>query len=78
MLEGSKKNKGLKAKNPNLEFVFYHMKTNQYRAMKMHSPSFIFFGFYWLDFIYRIVYYITKRKYTMLRVGYKVILKNFK
>lgn len=78
MSNGSKNNKGMKAANPNLKFVFYNMKTNQYKAMKKHSPSFTFFTFYWLEFIYRIVYYIIKGKYSMIKVGYKVILENLK
>ena len=71
-------NKLLNVSNPNLEFLYYNLKTNQYRAMKKHHPSFKFFSFYWFEFIFKILFYILKGRHSMLKVAYKIILENFK
>lgn len=80
-VQGSIRNsskKEMTAANPNLEFLFYNMKTNQYKAIKLHDFSLTFFIFYWLEFSYRIIYFVIKGRYSMIKVGYKVIIENCK
>ena len=70
--------KGMNALNPNLEFLFYNMKTNQYKAVKKHYFSSIFFMLYWLEFSYRIMNFVIKGRYVMIKTGFKVIKENYK
>ena len=68
---------GLKAKNPNLNFLFYHMKMNQYKTMKMHLSMVDFFKFnihFWSKYIFQTVMFMIKGDFLF----YKTSLKTFK
>jgi GT2 family glycosyltransferase len=72
---------GMKAANPNLKFLFYHMKSNQYSAMKKNLSGFdflIFFFIYWLEFFQKISYFVCKGRIDIVSTGLSVIKKNIK
>ena len=72
---------GMNAKNPNLEFLFYNMKTNQYNIMKKHLKGlnkFNFFIFYWSEFLFKIISFLRAGRNDMIKVGLRVIKKNLK
>jgi GT2 family glycosyltransferase len=80
-VQGSAKRKegqdfGMKAGNPKLEFVFYHMKSNQWiTAKKRYSKRqfFSFSSYYWPAFIYQSVRLLLKGRWDMFRIGSKTI-----
>ncbi|MBB78565.1 MAG: hypothetical protein CL844_06140 [Crocinitomicaceae bacterium] len=70
---------GLKKNNPNLGFLFYNMKTNQYATMKKHFKGYDFFIFcllYWIEFFFKIFYFVLNGRFDMIKVGLKTIKKN--
>jgi GT2 family glycosyltransferase len=71
-----KDHKGYSQKNPSLDFLFYHMKINQFRTMKKHLPffDFILFNiFFWLEFFWKgIILIIKKPSFS------KIVSKTFK
>ena len=72
---------GMKAANPNLNFLFYHMKSNQYSAMKKNLSGFnflIFSCFYWMGFFQKIIYFVYKGRFDIVTTGLSVIKKNLK
>ncbi len=69
----------MKKNNPNLGFLFYNMKTNQYATMKKHLTGinfFLFFTIYWVEFFYKISSFTLRGRYDMIEVGLKVVKKN--
>lgn len=80
-VQGSFKNKvekGMKAGNPNLLFLFTNMKTNQFKAMKKHlnTLNFIVFNFfYWNEFIMTTLKLFLKGRTDMFKISLKTINK---
>jgi len=67
---------GMKWNNPNLPFLFYHMKSNQWITMKKHLSisEFLFFNcYFWFDFILKILSFILRGRFEMIKHGYKTI-----
>jgi|TARA_B110000908_G_scaffold172741_1_gene242603 hypothetical protein len=72
---------GMKAANPNLNFLFYHMKSNQYSTMKKNLSGFnflIFSCFYWMEFFQKIIYFVYKGRFDIVTTGLSIIKKNLK
>ncbi|NJB72641.1 hypothetical protein GGR42_003132 [Saonia flava] len=68
-------------KNPNLAFLFYHMKTNQYLTFKKHLKGYKRFKFkivYWMEFTYKALRYLLCQRFDMLETYKKVLIKNLK
>ena len=66
-------------KNPNLSFLFYHMKTNQYLTFKKHLTGIAFLKFliiYWIEFGLKSIIILLNNRRDMLPVFFKVIKKN--
>jgi len=69
-------NKGLQPGNKNLGFLFYHMKSNQYLAMKKNLPYAKFAKFrlfYWLEFIFLNFKFIKSNRLDIVKISYRTI-----
>lgn len=67
---------GLHPKNPNIPFLFYHMKSNQWLANKKHLDTYDFYKFnlfFWSEFAYKICVYILYGNWKMIGVGLSTI-----
>lgn len=72
------KTPGMHWENPNLPFLFFHMKTSQWLTMKKHLGRFMFLRFniyFWLEFFYRILTYSFHGKWKMLITAIQSIKK---
>jgi len=70
---------GMRAGNPNLPFLFFNMKTNQYKTMKIHTKGYQFFVFnifYSVDLLYRTVVLFVKGRFDIIKIVYSVIKFN--
>lgn len=80
-VQGSAKRKqgqdfGMKAGNPKLEFVFYHMKSNQWITARKRYPMRQFLSFncyYWCEFAYQSGKLVLKGRWDMFRIASKTI-----
>lgn len=78
----SKKNTtGFNKNNPNLPFVYFHMKSNQWIAMKKHfkKKKFLKFSFFYVnEMVYNLFKFIIWGRFDMLKPTYKVVNNMFK
>ena len=66
--------KNLHVSNPNVSFLFYHLKTNQYRAIRRHYRIGEFLGFlfyFWARFKWFEMKMMTQGKFSFLATGLK-------
>ena len=82
-VQGSSKSKvkGMKVNNPNLSFLFFHMKSNQWITMKKHLKTIHFIPFniyFWLLFSYLMSKYLIYGRNEMIKVGWKTFLRIYK
>lgn len=81
-LKGNSKNiKDNHPKSPNLSFLFYNMKTNQFLTFKKHLSGYNYFYFiviYYLNFFIDVVKILLNKRFDMLGTFKKVIVHNFK
>lgn len=85
-VQGSIKNKnmeaiGMRPKNPNLEFLFFHMKSNQYHTMRKNLPRKGFYRFnfnFWPEFVFKLTKLVLKGRKDMVLVGWKTMKNIFK
>ena len=67
---------GLKPSNPNLEFLFYNMKSNQYLAMKKncsHRNFLVFNLFYWMEFLFINLRMLRAKRFDIFFISNKTI-----
>jgi len=80
---GNKENRitGMRIANPNLDFLFFHMKSNQWIAMKknLFIKDFVVFNlFFWLEYVYVIFKFTFKGRYDFYKVGLKTLIQILK
>lgn len=82
-VQGSRGNNdttGMNAKNPNLPFLFYHMKSNQWIAMKkrLNRTQFYTFNiFYWSEMFYKSFKIFIKGRTDMPKIFLKTVKRIF-
>jgi len=74
--------KGIHHKNPSLLYLFYHVKSNQYLAMKKNLPLrdfLLFYIVYWLEFTYIVFAKILIHgKFKIIKIVFKTIKRIIK
>lgn len=66
---------GMKAENPNLDFLFYNMKSNQWIAMRksLQGMSFLRFNiYYWSKFFYQNLKFLIQGHYAIFKTSLKI------
>lgn len=62
--------KGMRSKNPNLGFLIYHMKSNQWITMRKHLQGLDFAKFsvyYWFQFAYSVCKFLAAGRFDILK-----------